>query len=153
MKLGLLLAVLAVVLTVIASADLQFIVYEQVQARELAGASPATADAVASKTARRAKYIADGAAHAALLAVVLYLAQRAAVRGWALLILACAATYGMLHGIFQAACGWQAYFGGGGLLAPPGGLCERTNGWGPIVLAVAFGVVLAVLAGNRGAGS
>lgn len=142
------LAVIAVVLTVIAAADLHALVFDTVRTRELAGASPATADAAASRTARRAKYIVDGAAHAALLAVVLFFSQRM-VRGWSLLILTCASVYGMINGIFQAACGWQAYFGGGGLLPPPGGLCERTNGWEPIVLAVAFGVALTVIAGRR----
>jgi len=140
-------AVLAVALAVIAAADLQFVVYDHVHARELAS-SPATADAVALKAAKRAKYITDGAAHAVLLADSLFFGRRA-VRGWWLLALACAAVYGMIHGIFQAACGWAAYFGGGGLLAPPGGLCERTSGWEPIVLAVAFGIVLTVLAGRR----
>lgn len=143
------LAVIAVVLTVIAAAELHAVVFDSVQKRALAaGLSQSTADATASKAERRAKYVADGAAHAALLAAVLFFAQRV-VRGWLLLWLACAAIYGMIHGIFQAACGYAAYFSGGGLLAPPGGLCERTSGWEPIVLAVAFGVTLTVIAGRR----
>jgi len=144
-----LLAVIAVALSVIAAADLHVLVADTVLARELAaGASQDAAAVTASKAERRAKYVADGAAHAVLLAVILFFGQRV-VRGWLLLGLACASVYGMLHGIFQAACGYAAYFMGGGVQAAPGGLCERTSGWEPIVLTVALGITITVLAGRR----
>lgn len=88
------------------------------------------------RVARRVKYIADGAAHAVLLAVALCYAQRV-MRGWSLIVLGSFAVYGMLHGIMQAACGYAAYFTARPTVAGSSGLCERANGWEPIVLLIA----------------
>lgn len=147
------LAVLAAVLLVLAAAELPTMAGDKVRSRALAEqpADVAAADVAASKVARRAKYVADGFAHAGLLAVCLFFAQRAAVRGWPLLVLTCAAVYGMLHGIFQGVCGYAAYFGGGNLRTGTGGVCERTDGWEPMAITVALAVVLALIfeRGNR----
>ena len=93
---------------------------------------------------RRVKYIADGASHAALLALILLLAQRT-LRGWPLLIVACGSLYGMVHGVMQAACGYAAYFTVRPAVRGPGGLCERTAGWEPFVLLLVAALILALL--------
>jgi hypothetical protein len=141
------LAVLAVVLAVLAAAELPDVAGNKARSRALAEqpADVAAADVVASKTARRAKYVGDGFALATLLAVGLFFAQRAGVRGWALLVLACATVYGALHGIFQGVCGYAAYFAGGGLRDGAGGVCERTEGWEPIALSVAAAIVFMLI--------
>jgi hypothetical protein len=88
------------------------------------------------RVARWVKYITDGAAHAILLAVVLYYAQRV-TRGLPLIALGSISVYGMLHGTMQAVCGYAAYFTNRPAVAGAGGLCERAGGWEPIALLVA----------------
>lgn len=88
------------------------------------------------RVARWVKYIADGAAHLILLAVVLCYAQ-SFLRGLPLIALGSIAVYGMLHGTMQAVCGYAAYFTNRPAVAGPGGLCDRAGGWEPIALLVA----------------
>jgi hypothetical protein len=101
-------------------------------------------DAEAWRIARRAKYVADGAAHALLLAIVLYLSQQV-MRGWALIVCAVAVLYGALHGVMQAACGYAAYFTDRPTVRAVGGLCERANGWELIVVCVVVSIAIALV--------
>lgn len=105
-------------------------------------------EAEAWRIERRAKYVADGAAHALLLAATLYYAQ-SVVRGWRLVLIAAAGVYGMLHGLMQAACGYAAYFTARAAVRGAGGLCERAAGWEPVVMALACAIALAVIIETR----
>ena len=141
------LAAVVVVLAVLGAANVPDWVEDVTRSQAIATGQTSASEiaAAASKQARRAKYVIDGFAHAALLAVCLYLAQRARVRGWPLIVMTCATVYGTVHGVMQGACGYAAYFGGGGLRPPPGGLCERVDGWGAYVIAIAGAITLALI--------
>jgi hypothetical protein len=123
---------LCVVVAVLTAADLHYVVAAQ------------WPDAEAWRIARRAKYVADGAAHALLLAVVLYLSQQV-MRGRALIVCAVAVLYGAAHGVMQAACGYAAYFMDRPAVRAAGGLCERANGWELMVMCVVVSIAIALV--------